>query len=267
MSTTTASSLGAMLTACALLTFVSGCFSEEYLRELDIRNQLHSTSLSYEILRWNPDEGGFAMSIDVMLNDGDLTEESIVRFCEQLGGGRQRTAIIGIYTSKEAYRQITSSQDGEERLSGYICSFSREQWDAPGYIVWHQEVGKFSHKLGTTTTTKIGGGLLNGTMPVADDDSGPATDNEVNTVVDTEVNTEVNTQAGTTPDARPVREFREWTSSVGSTVRAKLLSKTGNTVKLETEDGEPLSVKMEQLSEKDQEYLRGLQEKPRRFRY
>jgi hypothetical protein len=209
-----------------------------------------------------------------MLNDDDLTEESIVRFCKELGGQgrtsgvRIHSAVIGIYTSEEAYHQITSGQGGAEGLSGYICSYSRE-YSNTGYIVWRQEVGKFSHKLGTTTptelltSTQLFRGPATGTTPVADDDSGPATDTEVNTVVDTEVNT----QAGTTPDARPVREFREWTSSVGSTVRAKLLSKTGNTVKLETEDGDPLSVKMEQLSEKDQEYLRGLQEKPRRFRY
>jgi hypothetical protein len=56
-------------------------------------------------------------------------------------------------------------------------------------------------------------------------------------------------------DGRPLRT---WTSSVGSTITARLVSLTGNKVKLEADDGRLLTVLLSELSGPDQEYTKNL---------
>lgn len=55
-------------------------------------------------------------------------------------------------------------------------------------------------------------------------------------------------------------EIRTWTSSVGTTLEAKLVSLSGSSVKLEKMDGSELRVKLHQLSKEDQNYLENLPE-------
>jgi hypothetical protein len=59
------------------------------------------------------------------------------------------------------------------------------------------------------------------------------------------------------PDPKRSTGFREWTDVTGNyRVVARLISSFNNTVHLEKEDGEKISVPLEKLSQKDQAYIR-----------
>jgi dienelactone hydrolase len=56
-------------------------------------------------------------------------------------------------------------------------------------------------------------------------------------------------------DAAEEEEMRTWTSAVGSTIEARLVETSGRSVKLRTEDGRTLDLRLDQLSEADREYV------------
>lgn len=56
-------------------------------------------------------------------------------------------------------------------------------------------------------------------------------------------------------------EVRTWTSTVGSTIEAKLIERLGSSATLEREDGSRLTVKLSQLSTADRHYVDNLPEK------
>lgn len=57
------------------------------------------------------------------------------------------------------------------------------------------------------------------------------------------------------PGAGAEEEMRTWTSAVGSTIEARLVEASGRSVKLRTEDDRMLTLRLDQLSEADREYI------------
>lgn len=65
-------------------------------------------------------------------------------------------------------------------------------------------------------------------------------------------------QADTPQPSRKRRPIRNWTSTADTTLTARIVSRSGDKVKLETEDGRVLTVNFDQLSKADQDYIEGL---------
>ena len=61
--------------------------------------------------------------------------------------------------------------------------------------------------------------------------------------------------APTKPKAQPIRV---WTSSQGRTLKARMISRDGDTLVLERDNGKRLKVRVQQLAKKDQDYLKTL---------
>ncbi|MDR1477590.1 MAG: hypothetical protein LBJ00_01465 [Planctomycetaceae bacterium] len=57
-------------------------------------------------------------------------------------------------------------------------------------------------------------------------------------------------------DSQPQIEFREWTSMSVSRTKAKYISSTPTTVKLEKEDGKLIETPLAKLTREDREYIR-----------
>jgi hypothetical protein len=55
-----------------------------------------------------------------------------------------------------------------------------------------------------------------------------------------------------------VQPLRVWTSTQGRTLKARLISRDGNTLVLERENGKRVNVRLQQLAKKDQDYLKTL---------
>jgi len=54
------------------------------------------------------------------------------------------------------------------------------------------------------------------------------------------------------------RPLRKWTSSAGTQIDARLISVTGDKIKLERDDGRQIDLTLDQLSEHDQEFIKSL---------
>ena len=89
--------------------------------------------------------------------------------------------------------------------------------------------------------------------------SGPGKDTDKETPKDEPIEADSRTESSQSPEledaAKRKSEFRRWTSTVGSTLWARLVSVQLDHVKLEKENGSIIDVELNKLSASDQEYV------------
>ena len=245
--------------------------------------------LSYKVLReWKPHKSPTGLGIDIFVDPNEATEASLVKLILKVEQ-KHDPVVIAVYTSEDYYlasrdweSDVEFFEYGPEFLVHHILHFFKNSAGLgaatalskrpgkpgvqDGRLTWFQEIGPVAHRFSAdfdvysyepTDEQK--------TRTLADFDYQSAfektrhskfekwrTESSQSKPADT---SEGASQDHKTPQQKNLRPLREWTSSIGTTVNARLVSRTGNKVKLRREDGKELTVPFDELSETDQGYI------------